>query len=93
MRKKAWVIYWNYGIDNYGIDDYEIECVALNEDDALELFMSFVEEELYLNFLWACEGEYVEEWSAEDNYKHLSDVAYELSMEDTYYCVEEVPCI
>lgn len=88
MRKNAWVIYWNDGIDNY-----IIECVALNEDDALELFMSFVEEELYLNFLWACEGEYVEEWSTEDNYKHLSDVAYELSMEDTYYCVEEVPYI
>lgn len=93
MRKKAWIIYWDYGIDNYGIDDYDIDCVALNEDDALEFFMSCVEEELYLNFLWACEGEYVEEWSAEDNYKHLSDVAYELSMEDTYYCVEEVPYI
>ena len=93
MRKKAWVIYWNYGIDNYGIDDYEIECVALNKGDALELFMSFVEEELYLDFLLACEDEYVEEWSAEDNYKHLSDVAFELSMEDTYYCVEEVPYI
>lgn len=88
MRKKAWIIYWNYSID-----DYIIECIALNKDDALELFMSFVEEELYLNFLWACEEEYVEEWSAEDNYKHLSDVAYELSMEDTYYCVEEVPYI
>ena len=88
MKKNAWVIYWNYGMD-----DYDIECVALNEDDALELFMSFVEEELYLNFLLACEEEYVEEWSAEDNYKHLSDVAYELSLEDTDYCVEEVPCI
>lgn len=88
MDKNAWVIYWNNDMD-----DYAIECIALNEDDALELFMSFVEEELYLNFLWVCEGEYVEEWSAEDNYKHLSDVAYELSMEDTYYCVEEVPCI
>ena len=38
-----------------------LEFVALSEDDALELFMSFVEEELYLNFLWACEDEYVEE--------------------------------
>ena len=88
MNKNAWVIYWNDGM-NANI----IECVALNEDDALEFFMSFVEEELYLNFLWACEGEYVEEWSEEDNYKHLSDIAYELSMEDTYYCVEEVSCI
>ena len=88
MRKNAWVIYWSCDMD-----EYIIECVALNEDDALELFMSLVEEELYLNFLWACEGEYVDEWSAEDNYKHLSDVAYELSMEDTYQCVEEVPCI
>ena len=64
--------------------DEHIECVALNEDDALELFMSLTEEELYLNFLYACESEYVEEWSAEDNYKHLSDVAYELSIKDTY---------
>ena len=88
MNKKAWVIYWNYDMD-----DYDIECVALNEDDALELFMSFVEEELYLNFLWACEDEYVEEWRAEDNYKHLSDVAYELSIKDTDYCVEEVSYI
>ena len=88
MNKNAWVIYWDDGMD-----EYTIECVALNEDDALELFMSFVEEELYLNFLWACEGEYVDEWNAEDNYKHLSDVAYELSIKDTYYCVEEVPCI
>ena len=87
MSKNAWVIYWNDGMDEH------IECVALKENEALELFMSFVEEELYLNFLWACEGEYVEEWNAEDNYKHLSDVAYELSMEDTYYCVEEVPYI
>ena len=87
MNKNAWVIYWNYGMDEH------IECVTLKEDDALELFMSLVEEELYLNFLWACEGEYVEGWSAEDNYKHLSDVAYELSIKDTYYCVEEVPCI
>ena len=87
MRKKAWVIYWNYNTK------YIIKCIALNEDDALELFMSLTEKELYLNFLLACEDEYVEEWSAEDNYKHLSDVAYELSMEDTYYCVEEVPCI
>ena len=88
MNKNAWVIYWDDDMD-----EYIIECVTLNEDDALELFMSFVEEELYLNFLWACEGEYVDEWSAEDNYKHLSDVAYELSIKDTYYCVEEVPCI
>ena len=88
MDKNAWVIYW----DN-GMDAKILEFVALSEDDALELFMSFVEEELYLNFLWACEDEYVEEWSAEDNYKHLSDVAYELSMEDTDYCVEEVPYI
>ena len=73
--------------------DEHIECVALNEDDALELFMSLTEEELYLNFLYACESEYVEEWSAEDNYKHLSDVAYELSIKDTYYYVEEVPYI
>ena len=87
MNKNAWVIYWNYNTK------YIIKCVALNKDDAFELFMSLVEEELYLNFLLACEDEYVEEWSAEDNYKHLSDVAYELSMEDTYYCVEEVPCI
>ena len=88
MDKNAWVIYW----DN-GMDAKILEFVALSEDDALELFMSFVEEELYLNFLWACEDEYVEEWSAEDNYKHLSDVAYELSIKDIYYCVEEVPCI
>ena len=88
MNKNAWVIYWNDGIN-----EYVIECVALNKDDALELFMSLIEEELYLKFFWACEEEYVEEWSAEDNYKHLSDVAYELSMEDTYYCVEEVPYI
>ena len=88
MNKNAWVIYWNDSMN-----EYVIECVALNEDDALELFMSFVEEELYLNFLWACEGEYVDEWSIEDNYKHLSDIAFELSMEDTYYCIEEVPCI
>ena len=87
MDKNAWVIYWDCGMDEH------IECVALNEDDALELFMSLVEEELYLNFLWACEEEYVKEWSAEDNYKHLSDVAYELSIKDTYYYVEEVPCI
>lgn len=88
MDKNAWVIYW----DN-GMDEYDIKCVALNENDALELFMSLVEEELYLNFLWACEDEYVEEWNTEDNYKHLSDVAYELSIKDTYYYVEEVPCI
>lgn len=88
MNKNAWVIYWNDSMN-----EYVIEYVALNEDDALELFMSFVEEELYLNFLWACEGEYVDEWSIEDNYKHLSDIAFELSMEDTYYCIEEVPCI
>ena len=88
MNKNAWVIYWDCGMD-----EYIIKCVALSEDDALELFMSFVEEELYLNFLWACESEYVEEWSAEDNYKHLSDVAYELSLEDTNFYAEEVPCI
>ena len=88
MNKNAWVIYWDCGMD-----DYNIECVATNEDDALELFMSFIEEELYLNFIWACEGEYVEEWSAEDNYKHLSDIAYELSIKDTCYYIEEVPCI
>lgn len=88
MDKNAWVIYW----DN-GMDAAIFEFVALNEEDALELFMSIIEEELYLNFLWACEDEYVEEWSAEDNYKHLSDIAYELSIKDTYYCVEEVPCI
>ena len=87
MNKNAWVIYWNYNTK------YIIKCIASNEDDALELFMSLTEEELYLNFLLACEDEYVEEWSAEDNYKHLSDVAYELSIKDTYYCVEEVPCI
>ena len=88
MNKNAWVIYWDDGMD-----EYDIKCVALNEDDALELFTSLVEEELYLNFLWACEDEYVEEWNTEDNYKHLSDVAYELSIKDTYYYVEEVPCI
>lgn len=88
MNKNAWVIYWAWGMD-----EYDIDYVALNEDDALEFFMSLVEEELYINFLWACEEEYVEEWSAEDNYKHLSDVAYELSMEDIYYCVKEVPVI
>ena len=87
MNKNAWVTYWNDGMDEH------IECVALNEDDALELFMSLVEEELYLTFFWVCVDEYVEEWSVEDNYKHLSDVAYKLSMTDTYYCVEEVPCI
>lgn len=87
MNKNAWVIYWNDGMDEH------IECVALNEDDALELLMSLTEEELYLNFLYACESEYVEEWSAEDNYKHLSDVAYELSIKDTYFYTEEVPCI
>ena len=75
------------------MDEYAIKCVALSEDDALELFMSLVEEELYLNFLWACEDEYVEEWSAEDNYKHLSDIAFELSIKNTYYCVKEVPVI
>ena len=85
MSKNAWVIYWNDGMDEH------IECVALNEDNALEFFMSLVEEELYLTFFWACEDEYVEEWSAEDNYKHLSDIAYELSIKDTYYCIEEVP--
>ena len=88
MNKKAWVIYWYWGMD-----DYSIKLVATNKDDALEFFMSFVEEELYFNFFWACVDEYVEEWSAEDNYKHLSDIAYELSIKDTYYCVEEVPCI
>lgn len=88
MDKNAWVIYW----DN-GMDAKILEFVALNEEDALELFMSLIEEELYLNFLWACEGEYVEEWSVEDNYKHLSDIAFELSIKDTFYCVEEVPCI
>lgn len=87
MEKNAWVIYWDYDVE------YFTECVALNEDDALELFMSLTEEELYLNFLYACESEYVEEWSAEDNYKHLSDIAYELSIEDTNFYVEEVPCI
>ena len=88
MNKNAWVIYWDDGMD-----EYAIKCVTLNEDDALELFMSLVEEELYLNFLWACEDEYVEEWNTEDNYKHLSDVAYELSIKDTYYYVEEVPYV
>lgn len=88
MNKKAWVIYWNWGMD-----EYKIELIATNENDALEFFMSCVEEELYINFLWACEGEYVEEWSAEDNYKHLSDIAYELSIKDTFYYIEEVPCI
>ena len=88
MNKNAQVIYWDDGMD-----EYAIKCVALSEDDALELFMSLVEEELYLNFLWACEDEYVEEWSAEDNYKHLSDIAFELSIKNTYYCVKEVPVI
>ena len=88
MNKNAWVIYWDGGMD-----EYAIKCVALNEDDALELFMSLTEEELYLSFLLACETEYVEEWSAEDNYNHLSDVAYELSIKDTNFYVEEVPCI
>lgn len=87
MDKNAWIIYWEYGAEVI------FEFVALNEEDALELLMSLVEEEMYVNFLWACEGEYVEEWSAEDNYKHLSDIAYELSIEDSYYYVEEVPCI
>ena len=87
MNKNAWIIYCEDGTDII------LEFVALNEEDALELLMSLVEEEMYVNFLWACEGEYVEEWSAEDNYKHLSDIAYELSIEDSYYYVEEVPCI
>lgn len=87
MDKNAWVIYWENGTE------VNLEFVALNEEDALELLMSLVEEEMYVNFLWGCEYEYVEEWSAEDNYKHLSDIAYELSIEDSYYYVEEVPCI
>ena len=86
MSKNAWVIYWDDGMD-----EHKIELIATNENDALEFFMSCVEEELYINFLWACEGEYVEEWSAEDNYKHLSDIAHKLSIKDTYYCIEEVP--
>lgn len=87
MNKNAWVIYWDSRMDEV------LEFVALNEEDALELLMSLVEEEMYVNFLWACEVEYVEEWSAEDNYKYLSDIAYKLSIEDSYYYVEEVPCI
>ena len=80
---KAWLIYNGY--EGYPIDTLTMIC--LDETDALETYMSLVEEELEETFFWICQD------SFEDINQDWEERAQWLRLWDTLWCVMEVPVI
>lgn len=84
VNQKAWLI-WS-GIDDC-IPIYGETFTALDEDTALELFMSLVEEEMEETFFWMTQDEH--ERSDED----WEQRAREMKLRDTTYSVMEVTAV
>lgn len=84
INQKAWLI-WS-GVDD-GAPIYDETFTALDEDTALELFMSLVEEEMEETFFWMTQDEYErpdEDWERR---------AKEMKLRDTTYIIMEVTAI
>lgn len=84
VNQKAWLI-WS-GIDDC-IPIYGETFTALDEDTALELFMSLVEEEIEETFFWMTQDEHErpdEDWEQR---------AREMKLRDTTYSVMEVTAV
>lgn len=84
VNQKAWLI-WS-DIDD-GVPIYGETFTALDEDTALELFMSLVEEEMEETFFWMTQDEYErpdEDWEQR---------AREMKLRDTTYSVMEVTAV
>ena len=84
VNQKAWLI-WS-GVDG-GIPIYDETFTALDEDTALELFMSLVEEEMEETFFWMTQDEYErpdENWELR---------VKEMKLRDTTYVIMEVKTI
>lgn len=84
INQKAWLI-WN-GVDGC-IPIYGETFTALDEDTALELFMSLVEEEMEETFFCMTQDEYEhpdEDWESR---------AKDMKLRDTTYIIMEVTAI
>lgn len=80
MNEEAWLIFnW--------FDEPTDHMICLDETDALETFMSLVEEELYETFCWMCQDTY------EDANQDWEERAQWLSPYETSWYVMEVPII
>lgn len=84
INQKAWLI-WS-GVDDC-IPIYGETFTALDEDTALELFMSLIEEEMEETFFWMTQDEHErpdEDWEQR---------AKEMKLRDTAYIIMEVTAI
>ena len=80
---KAWLIY--NGIEGYPMDT--LAMISLDETDALETYMSLVEEEIEETFFWMCQDDFEaidQDWE---------ERAQWLRLWDTLWVVMEVPVI
>ena len=80
---KAWLIY--NGIEGYPMDT--LTMISLDETDALETYMSLVEEEIEETFFWMCQDDFEaidQDWE---------ERAQWLRLWDTLWVVMEVPVI
>lgn len=80
---KAWLIY--NGIEGYPMDT--LTMISLDETDALETYMSLVEEEMEETFFWMCQDDFEaidQDWE---------ERAQWLRLWDTLWVVMEVPVI
>ena len=84
INQKAWLI-WS-GVDDC-IPIYGETFTALDEDTALELFMSLVEEEMEETFFWMTQDEHER---PDENWKWR---AREMKLRDTTYIIMEVTAI
>ena len=80
---KAWLIY--NGIEGYPMDT--LTMISLDETDALETYMSLVEEEIEETFFWMCQDDFEaidQDWE---------ERAQWLRLWDSLWVVMEVPVI
>ena len=83
MNENAWLIW--HGIEGYPMDG--LTMISLDETDALETYMSLVEEEMEETFFEMTQDNY------EDANQNWEERAQWLSLYDTMWCVMEVPVI
>lgn len=83
MDKNAWLIW--HGIEGYPMDG--LTMISLDETDALETYMSLVEEEMEETFFEMTQDNY------EDANQNWEERAQWLNLYDTLWDVMEVPII
>lgn len=88
MNKTAWMIFSN----NYD-EDTQGAMIVLDKTDALEMYMSFVEEDVYERFYHYCMAGNYYEREFPNIHLYINWLAKAINLYDTDYYVAEVPCV